>query len=96
MRKLGGDILNADPGRVQDLISLLPAVMKEDQEEIRIRMAFLAQKYANAIKDSQAADYLGHSNLCHVCSTSSNQVRHLRQTNRAETGKGERGGEACA
>jgi hypothetical protein len=56
VRKLGGDILNADPGRVQDLISLLQAVIKEDQEEIRIRMAFLAQKCANALKDSQAAD----------------------------------------
>jgi hypothetical protein len=57
VRKLCGDILNEkDPGRVQDLISLLRAVIKEDQEEIRIRMAFLAKKYANALKDSQAAD----------------------------------------
>jgi hypothetical protein len=57
VRKLCGDILNAkDPGTVQDLISLLQAVIKEDQEEIRIRMAFLAKQYANALKDSQAAD----------------------------------------
>jgi hypothetical protein len=43
VRKLCGDILNAkDPGRVQDLICLLQAVIKEDQEEIRIRMAFHA------------------------------------------------------
>ena len=41
VRKLCGDILHEkDPVRVQDLISLLQAVIKEDQEEIRIRMAF--------------------------------------------------------
>jgi hypothetical protein len=35
VRKLCGDILNPkDPGRVQDLISLLQAVIKEDQEAI--------------------------------------------------------------
>jgi hypothetical protein len=57
VRKLCGDILNEkEPGRVQDLISLLQAVIKEDQEEIRIRMAFLAKKYATALRDSQAAD----------------------------------------
>ena len=57
VRKLCGDIVNEkDPGRVQDLISLLQAVIKEDQEEIRIRMAFLAKKYANALSDSRAAD----------------------------------------
>jgi len=57
VRKLCGDIVNEkDPGKVQDLISLLQAVIKEDQEEIRIRMAFLAKKYANALSDSQAAD----------------------------------------
>jgi hypothetical protein len=57
VRKLCGDILNEkDPGKVQDLISLLQAVIKEDQEEIRIRMVFLAKKYANALRDSQAAD----------------------------------------
>jgi len=57
VRKLCGDILNEkDPGRVQDLISLLHAVIKEDQEEIRIRMVFLAKKYADAISDSKAAD----------------------------------------
>jgi hypothetical protein len=38
---------------VKDLISLLQAVIKEDQEEIRIRMAFLAEKYANALSDSE-------------------------------------------
>ena len=57
VRKLCGDIVNEkDPGKVQDLISLLQAVIKEDQEEIRIRMSFLAKKYANALSDSRAAD----------------------------------------
>ena len=57
VRKLCGDILNEkDPGTVRDLMSLLQAVIKEDQEEIRIRMAFLAKKYATALSHSQAAD----------------------------------------
>jgi hypothetical protein len=78
VHKLGGDILNADPGRVQDLISLLQAVIKEDQEEIRIRMAFLPTSTRMPSRTRRLR--LGHSNLCHVYSTSSNQVRHLRQT----------------
>ena len=57
VRQLCADILHEkDPGRVQDLLSLLQAVIKEDREEIRIRMAFLAKKYANALSDSPAAD----------------------------------------
>ena len=57
VRKLCGDISKeTDPAKVQDLISLLQAVIKEDHEEIRIRMAFLAKKYANVLSDTQAAD----------------------------------------
>ena len=57
VRKLCGDISKeTDPAKVQDLISLLQAVIKEDHEEIRIRMAFLAKKYANVLSDSQVAD----------------------------------------
>ena len=45
--KICGEVVNEkDPERVQDLISLLQAVIKDDQEDIRIRMAFLAKKYA--------------------------------------------------
>jgi hypothetical protein len=33
----------------------MQAVMKDDQEDIRIRMAFLAKKYA-LVGDSKAAD----------------------------------------
>ena len=45
-----------DPQRVEELISLLRAVMKEDQEEIRFRMKFLAKKYATVISAITAAD----------------------------------------
>jgi hypothetical protein len=57
VRQLCADILHEkDPGRVQDLLSLLQAVIEEDQEKIRIRMAFLAKKYANALSHWQAAE----------------------------------------
>jgi hypothetical protein len=46
VRRLCADIAaEEDSQKVQDLLSLLRAVLKEDQEEIRIRMAFLAKKY---------------------------------------------------
>ncbi len=45
-----------DPEKATDLISVLQAVIKEDQEEIRIRMAFLAKKYAEAISESKAPE----------------------------------------
>ena len=52
------DINNAkgDPQKEQELISLLQAVIKQDQEEMRIRMAFLAKKYAAVISDAKATD----------------------------------------
>ena len=43
-----------DPERVEELLSLLRAVVKEDQEEIRVRMKFLAKKYF--ISATNAAD----------------------------------------
>lgn len=43
-----------DSQRVEELISLLRAVVKEDQEEIRIRMKFLAKRYC--ISATNAAD----------------------------------------
>jgi hypothetical protein len=46
---------SADPEKEQDLLSLLQAVIKDDQEEIKIRAAFLAQKYA-ITSDAKAAD----------------------------------------
>jgi len=45
-----------DPVKAEELISLLRAVIREDQEEIRIRMQFLAKKYTSAISPTNAAD----------------------------------------
>jgi len=57
VRQLCRDIAKEkDPEKEQDLVSVLRAVIREDQEEIRVRMAFLAKKYADAISDSKAAD----------------------------------------
>jgi len=42
--------------REHDLIALLQAVIKDDQEEVRVRLAFLTSKYAAAISDAKAAD----------------------------------------
>ena len=57
VRQLCTDILNEeDPDKVEELISLLQAIMRDDQEEVRTRMSFLVKKYANVIGDSKAAD----------------------------------------
>ncbi len=57
LRQLCKDIANErDSEKEQDLVSVLRAVIREDQEEIRVRMAFLAKKYADVISDSKAAD----------------------------------------
>jgi hypothetical protein len=46
VRTLCDDIVaERDAVRAQQLISLLQAVIKDDQEEIRIRMSFLAKQY---------------------------------------------------
>jgi hypothetical protein len=59
VRKLCGDVLSEkDPHKAEELISLLQTVIRDDQEETRLRMAFLAKKYADAISeasDSKAA-----------------------------------------
>jgi len=46
---------SGDPEKEQELLSLLRAVIKDDQEEIRIRMTFLAQKYP-ITSETKAAD----------------------------------------
>ncbi len=52
------DINNAkdDPQKEQELISLLQAVIQENQEEVRTRMEFLKKKYPQVISDAKAAD----------------------------------------
>lgn len=47
----------SDPDKVLDLVSLLNPVLREAQEEIRIRIDFLAKKYAFALSGSETADY---------------------------------------
>ena len=44
-----------DARKSAELLALLRAVMREDQEEIRARMAFLAQNYSLLGGESQAA-----------------------------------------
>jgi hypothetical protein len=57
VRQLCQDIANeADSEKRGELISLLQAVIKDDQEEIRIRMALLAKTYPVFGRESQAAD----------------------------------------
>ena len=57
VRQLCADIsAEQDPARVTELADLLHAVVKEDQEEIRVRMAFLARKYVDVIQQAKAAD----------------------------------------
>jgi hypothetical protein len=44
-----------DARKSSELLALLRAVMREDQEEIRVRMAFLAKNYSLIGDESQAA-----------------------------------------
>jgi hypothetical protein len=56
VRRICHEIVNEkDSEKSKDLVSLLHAVIKDDQDDIRIRMAFLAKKYGIA-GDSKAAD----------------------------------------
>jgi len=56
IRQLCREIVDEkDPGKANDLISLLRAVITDDQNEIRTRMAFLAKKFA-LVGKSNAAD----------------------------------------
>ena len=42
----------SDIERERELLSLLRAVLKEDQEEVRMRMAFLLKKYGTVIEET--------------------------------------------
>lgn len=70
VRRLCQDISDEkDPHRLADLASLLQAVIKEDQEEIRLRIGFLAKVYprfaeyeaSNNLSQSNQAKTLGES-----------------------------------
>ena len=45
-----------DPDKVTELADLLQAVVKENHEEIRFRLAFLVRKYADLIELSKTTD----------------------------------------
>lgn len=56
IRKLCGEIAEEkDSEKSQELASLLQAVIREDIEDIRTRMAFLRRKYESAFEDSKVA-----------------------------------------
>ena len=44
-----------DPLKTRDLVALLQAVLREDREEVRLRMAFLAKKYGIIESRSETA-----------------------------------------
>jgi hypothetical protein len=57
VRELAREISSEqDPQKALDLLAFLQAVIKEDVDEIRLRMAFLAKKYPITASESQAAD----------------------------------------
>jgi len=57
VRQLCAEILTEkNKQRAEELIALLQAVIKDDQAEIRIRMAFLAKRYSGVLSESKAAD----------------------------------------
>jgi hypothetical protein len=45
-----------DPEKTRDLLLLLQAIIQDDVEDIRIRMAFFAKKYPMDDSESQSAD----------------------------------------
>jgi hypothetical protein len=45
--------VETNPERVQDLMSLLQAVIRDDQEEVWLRLLCLAEKYAPVLKDEE-------------------------------------------
>jgi hypothetical protein len=50
------DVCERSHVAVNELADLLHAVVKDDHEEIRIRIAFLTKKYARVIEQPKAAD----------------------------------------
>jgi hypothetical protein len=54
VRWLCGEIAaEQDPQKTLELASLLHAMIKDDQDEVRTRLSFLAQRYANLIDESK-------------------------------------------
>jgi len=47
-----------DPQRVRDLLSLLQAVVRDDQEEVRLRLHYLAKRYKPFLQDEETINQL--------------------------------------
>ena len=45
-----------DPEEAEELLALLQAVLRDDVEEIKLRMSYLTKHYAGAFTDPMAAD----------------------------------------
>jgi len=45
-----------DAVKTQQLVSLLQAVIQDDQDEIRMRMSFLAKKYSTAANEPDSKE----------------------------------------
>ena len=58
MRQICRQLNNAndDGEKERELLSLLRAVIQENQEDARTRMEFLKKKYPQVISDAKAAD----------------------------------------
>ena len=56
VRKLCQEVVReTDPEKTADLLTLLHAVIKDDQEEVRLRAMFLIRKYGPAFDDLKGA-----------------------------------------
>lgn len=56
VRKLCQEVVReTDPEKTSDLLTLLHAVIKDDQEEVRLRAIFLFRKYGSAFDDMKGA-----------------------------------------
>ena len=51
-----------DSHRVQELVSLLQGVVRDDQEEFRLRLHYLVKKYESALKDEATREALRKKN----------------------------------
>jgi uncharacterized membrane protein YvbJ len=50
VRNLCREIVDEDdPDKVEELLSLLQVVIKDDQEEVKLRLNYLTRKYARAL-----------------------------------------------
>ena len=57
VRALCHDIaVEKDDAKVHELVALLQAVLKDDQEEMRLRMAFIAKRYPTDVRAPKPTD----------------------------------------